>query len=37
MVRKDLLNKTMMKNRTDLVSHPYDMVLDITKGEIHAK
>ena len=36
-VRKDLLNKTIVENRTDLVSHPYGMVLDITEGEIHAK
>lgn len=36
-VRKDLLNKTIVENRTDLVSHPYGMVLDITKGQIHTK
>ena len=36
-VRKDLLIKTIVENQTNLVSHPYSMVLDITKGEIHAK
>lgn len=36
-VRKDLLNKTIIKNQTDLVSHPYGMILDITKGQIHIK
>lgn len=36
-VKKDLLKKTVIENQTDLVSHPYDMVLDITKKEIHNK
>lgn len=36
-VKKDLLNRTILENRTDLVSHPYGMVLDITEGEIHTK
>lgn len=36
-VRKDLLNKTIVENRIDLVSHPYGMVLDITEGQIHTK
>lgn len=26
-----------MENRTDLISHPYSMVLDITEGHIHGK
>ena len=28
-VRKDILNKVIIENRTDLVSHPYCIVLDI--------
>lgn len=36
-VRKNLLNKTIMENWTDLVSHLYCMVLDITEGEIYTK
>lgn len=36
-VKKDLLNKTILENRTDLVSHPYGMVLDITEREIHTQ
>ena len=36
-VRKELLNKIIVENRTDLFSHPYDMVLDITEGQIHTK
>ena len=28
-VRKDMLSKVVVENRTDLVSHPYCMVLDI--------
>lgn len=30
-VRKDILNKIIVKNQTDLVSHPYCMALDITE------
>lgn len=36
-VKKDLLNKTIVENRTDLVSHPYAIVLDITEREVRAK
>lgn len=36
-VREALLKKTIVESRTDLVSCPYCMVLDITEGEIHAK
>ena len=36
-VKKDILNKTIVQNQTDLVSHLYYIVLDIMKGEIHAK
>lgn len=36
-VRKDLLDKTIVKNRTDLVSHSYGMVLDSTEGQILTK
>ena len=36
-VRKDLLNKIIVENRTDLLSHSYGMVLDITEGQIHRK
>ena len=36
-VRKDLLNATIVENRTDLISHPYGMVLDITEGDIHVR
>ena len=36
-VRKDILNKTIVENQTNLVSYRYYMVLDITEGEIHAK
>lgn len=36
-VKKNLLNKTVVENRTDLVSHPYGMVLDITEGQIRTK
>ena len=36
-VKKDLLNKTVVKNRTNLISHLYVMVLDITEGEIYGK
>lgn len=36
-VKKDLLDKTIVKNRTDLIIHPYCMVLDITEREIHTK
>ena len=32
-VRKDILSKVVIENRTDLVSHPYCMVLDIR--ELH--
>ena len=32
-VRKDILNKVIIENRTDLVSHPYCIVLDIK--ELH--
>ena len=28
-VRKDILNKVIIENRTDLVSHPYCIVMDI--------
>ncbi len=30
-VRKDILNKVIIENRTDLASHPYCIVLDIKK------
>lgn len=36
-VRKDLLIKTILENQTDQVRHPYGIVLDIKKVEIHAK
>ena len=36
-IRKDLLNKIIVENRTDLVSYPYGMVLNITEGQIHTK
>lgn len=36
-VRKDLLNKTIMENRMNLVSYCYCMVLNITEGEIYTK
>lgn len=36
-VRKDLLDSTIVENRTDLISHPYDIVLDITEGDIHGR
>lgn len=32
-VRKEILSKVVIENRTDLVSHPYCMVLDIR--ELH--
>ena len=32
-VRKDILNKVIIDNRTDLVSHPYCSILDIK--ELH--
>ena len=32
-VRRDILNKVLIENRTDLVSHPYCLVLDIK--ELH--
>lgn len=32
-VRKDILSRVVIENRTDLVSHPYCMVLDIS--ELH--
>ena len=32
-IRKDILNKVLIENRTDLVSHPYCSVLDIK--ELH--
>ena len=28
-IKKDILNKVIIENRTDLVSHPYCIVLDI--------
>ena len=28
-VKKDILNKVIIENRTDLISHPYCIVLDI--------
>lgn len=34
-IRKDLLNKIIVKNQTDLVSHPCNIMLDITKRQIH--
>lgn len=34
-VRKDIVNKIIFENRTDLASHPYCIVLDIK--ELHAK
>ena len=36
-VQKDLLNTTIVENRTDLISHPYGMVLDITEDYIYAR
>ena len=30
-IRKDILNKVIIENRTDLVSHPYYIALDIKK------
>lgn len=36
-VKKYLLNKIVVKYQTDLVSHPYGMVLDITDGKIYGK
>lgn len=30
-IRKNILNKIIIKNWTDLVSHPYYIVLDIRK------
>ena len=34
-VRKDILNRVLIENRTDLVSHPYCLVLDIK--ELHPR
>ncbi len=28
-VKKDILNKVIIENRTDLVSHPYCIVIDV--------
>ncbi len=36
-VRKDLLNIIVIENRTDLINHSYDMVVDITERNIHGK
>lgn len=36
-VKKNLLNKTIMENQMNLVSQLYCIVLDITKREIYAK
>ena len=36
-VKKDLLHTTIVENRTDLISHPYGIVLDITEGNIHGR
>lgn len=36
-VKKDLLNITIVENRTDLISHLYSMVLDITEDHIYCR
>ena len=28
-IKKDILNKVIIENRTDLISHPYYIILDI--------
>lgn len=35
--KKHLLNRTIIKNQTDLISQPYGMVMDITGRDIYGR
>lgn len=36
-VKKDLLNISVVKDQTDLISHSYDIVLNIIEKNIHTR
>lgn len=36
-VKKDLIDKVMVDHRTDLIDHPYFMLLDVRKLDLQSK